>query len=85
MLNKLREYAERIDLAETRDDLGKIYEDMVGYDITTEDPQSTVSELRDLCRDYLKELCYAEGIHCDDVFDPCVSDDDRSYGPWGRP
>jgi len=82
MLNRLREYAEWIDLADNREELGKIYEDMVGHDLDTDAPDATLEDLRDLCRDCLREECYSLGIHCEDVLNPCVTDDARSNGPW---
>ena len=84
-LARLREYAERIELAETREELGKIYEDIVGYDLFKEEPDATEKYLRDMCEGFLREECDSLGIDCDDVFNPCVTDDTRSYGPRGRP
>lgn len=83
-LERLREYAERIQLAETREELGSLYEDIVGYNLLEEEPDATEEYLRDMCDGFLREECYSLGIHCEDVFDPCVTDDTRSYGPRGR-
>ena len=84
-LARLREYAERIELAETREELGKLYEDIVGYDLFKEEPNATEKYLRDMCEGFLREECDSLGIDCDDVFNPCVTDDTRSYGPRGCP
>lgn len=82
-LQQMREYAQMLDCAETREDYGRIYEDMAGYDCAADDPDAGVEYLRELCRGYLKEWADSAGIHCEDVFNPCVTDDERSYGPWG--
>lgn len=83
-LSAMRDYAQMIEYAETREDFGALYLVMVGYDCALDNPGASADELRKLCCDYIKEWSRENGVNCDDVFDPCVSDDDRSYGPWGR-
>jgi hypothetical protein len=83
-LERLREYAQRMELAETREDLDALYVDIVGYSLLEDEPDATEEHLRDMCDGFLREECYSLGIHCDDVFNPCVTDGTRSNGPWGR-
>lgn len=83
-LERLREYAQRIELAETREDLGRLYEDIVGYDLFKEEPDATEEYLRDMCDGFIREECYALGIHCDDVFESYATDNSRSNGPWAK-
>lgn len=49
--------------ATTREQLGVLYADLVGYDSAVEDPAATVEDLRDLLIDYVRECCYQYGIH----------------------
>jgi hypothetical protein len=80
-LDRLREYAQRVELSETREDLGKLYEDIVGYNLLEDEPDATIEHMRDMCAGFLREECYSLGIHCEDVFNPCVTDETRSNGP----
>lgn len=82
-LDLMREYAQMLEYTETREDCGRLYEEMVGYDCAAEDPSASVEDLRDMCRDYIKEWAFSVGVHCEDVLNPTVSDESRSYGPWG--
>ncbi len=82
-LERLREYAQRMEFAETREDLGRLYEDIVGYNLLDDEPDATEEHLREMCDGFLREECYSLGIHCEDVFNPCVTDSTRSNGPWG--
>lgn len=81
-LNLLREYAQKLEYAESQEDLRKLYEEMSGHNSAADDPSASFEDLRKLCHDYLKEECFSAGIHCDDVLNPTVSDEERSLGPW---
>lgn len=64
---ELRTYVQRINEASTREAVGLIYEDMVGYRSDLESPDASFQNLRDDARDYVRELCYQYCIHCEDV------------------
>lgn len=50
-------------VAQTPDELGAIYADLVGYDLHADDPSLTADELRDYTLDMVRENCYQFGIH----------------------
>lgn len=53
--------------ATTPAELGRIYQQLVGYDLHEDDPTLSVDELRDMLFDYVREVCHADGVHCADV------------------
>ena len=50
-------------VATTPAELGKVYEDLVGYDLHADDPSLSVEALREFVLDYVREVCYDAGIH----------------------
>lgn len=82
---QLRAMARAFDEAETREEIGALYAQMVGYDCSKEDPDASLEDLRSLAMDYISETCVDAGIDCGDVLPDAVDDDTRSYGPWGAP
>ncbi len=44
-LERLREYAQRMELAETREDLDALYVDIVGYSLLEDEPDATEEHL----------------------------------------
>jgi hypothetical protein len=81
ILTELREAYQALEGAETRADVGRVYETLAGYDIAAEQPDDDVDTLREYVNDYICEVCYEYGIHILDVTGESVSDDSRSYGP----
>ena len=81
MLAELREHYAMLEGAETRADVGRIYESLAGYDIAAEQPDDDMETLRGFVTDYIRECCYEYGIHWLDVTGESVSDDSRSNGP----
>lgn len=81
MLRELQEHYARLEGAETRADIGRIYESLAGYDIAAEQPDDDAETLRGFVADYIRECCYEYGIHWLDVTGESVSDESRSYGP----
>ena len=55
-------------LTATDSEIGPIYLAWIGHDPVAEGEVSA-DEARAILRDYVKELCYAEGVHCSEVFD----------------
>lgn len=47
--------------------LGKVYEQLVGYDLHADDPSLDAAGLRDTIFDHVREICYEYGIHVADV------------------
>ena len=56
-----------IKAATTREQIGTIYADIVGYDSAAEDPQASIESLRALALGVVQEICYAENIPCASV------------------
>jgi adenylosuccinate synthase len=64
LVNELAGYARRLEAAQTREEVGLIYTQMVGYDSAADDPEATLDTLRADALDYVKEVCVAHGIPC---------------------
>lgn len=58
--------------ATTQAELGKVYEQLVGYDLHADDPSLTVEELRDMVIGFVEEACDDEEIDRELVGLPAV-------------
>ena len=67
--------------ATTREAVGRVYAELVGYDSAQDDPDASLSDLRALALGYCEELCDEEGISPADVGLDTVDDTARAFGP----
>jgi hypothetical protein len=63
----LRQDAQAFLCATSREEIGKLYAQLVGHDCAADDPDADIEDLRQLGVDYVKECCYSRGIHCRQV------------------
>lgn len=56
-----------IKAAQNRQEIGLIYQGMVGYNLADDDTEADIEELRGVALDYVREVCAYSGIHCADV------------------
>ncbi len=92
-LQLLRACVHSIQRAQSREAIGRVYEELVGYRLDEDDADADLEDLRAFALDYVRELCYAEGIPCQMVgivgqgsfaerpADPTAIMD----APWGLP
>lgn len=65
-------YVSQLKAAQSAAEVGKVYEQMVGYDLHEDDPTMGLEEIREFALDYVAEHCYESGTHCTLVgLDPC--------------
>lgn len=64
---ELAGYVQRLQAATTREEVGAVYAQMVGYDSAAEDEAAPLDDLRDDALDYVREVCHANGIHVSTV------------------
>jgi adenylosuccinate synthase len=57
------DYVQQIKSATTREQIGKIYETIVGYDIADDDVNASFEDLQGLALDYMREVCAEFGVH----------------------
>lgn len=66
-LTRLAAQAAALADASTLDELDTLYVEWVGYSIVQDDAAATVEGVRDTLTDYLRECCYAYGVHVGDI------------------
>ena len=64
---QLTETLRQLRAAQQPAQIGRIYADIVGYDSHEDDPGASLEDLRGMATDYLREVCFSEGIHCADI------------------
>jgi hypothetical protein len=67
LAQELSGYVQRLHAAATRDEVGAVYLEMVGYDSAAEDEGATLEDLRSLALDYVREVCHANSVHVSTV------------------
>jgi len=67
LAQELAGYVQRLQAATTREEVGAVYLQMVGYDNAAEDKAAPLDDLRDDALDYVLEVCNERGIHVSTV------------------
>jgi len=70
MHEQIREWSDTVALIRactTHEQISIIYEDIVGYDCAQDDPDASFEELQALALDYMREVCYAYGVHVSSI------------------
>jgi hypothetical protein len=80
-IQTLSAHVAAIQSADTREAVGLIYADLVGYDCAADDPDAGLEDLRALALGYIRECCYEEGVHVADVGLDVPDDTARAFGP----
>jgi hypothetical protein len=80
-IQTLSAHVAAIQSADTREAVGLIYAELVGYDCAADDPDASLSDLRALALGYCEELCEEECILPADVGLDVPDDTTRAFGP----
>lgn len=67
-VEELRAMLAEINAAAGQSELSALYVRHIGYCPFEDDPTETVDSVRDVLRDFIREVCASEGIHASEVF-----------------